>query len=67
LREHNDVLREIARERRVPLLDLAALLADDALYVDQKHLSERGNDLKADAIFRFLVDGGLLPRARRPA
>lgn len=61
---YNDVMRDVAAARGVPLIDLPALMASevddsacfDGLFHDGVHFSERGSRLVADRVSQFLVD-----------
>lgn len=66
--EHNAILRDLARENQILLVDLAESAREhpetlQPFFVDLVHLSEPGNRLKAEAIARALTESGLLQGA----
>ena len=64
--ENNGVSRRVAREMGVPVLDLAKLMPSDRQYfTDGVHFTEEGNAVMAHLIGSLLIDGGLMPRAKR--
>ncbi len=58
--EENDVIREIARERSLPLADTDRALADrPSVFLDFCHVTPAGNRVKAREIARALAAAGL--------
>ncbi len=60
MRQHNEILRELAREEGFILVDLARLVAEhpqdfQGLFVDLVHLQPEGNRRKAEEIDRVLA------------
>jgi lysophospholipase L1-like esterase len=61
--EHNAILKAVAAERKVPLLDLAAVMPQDAQYwFDGRHVNEAGAQKKAEFFAKFLTDQNLIPK-----
>ena len=60
----NQVTRDLAAERGIPLLDLAAsdLATCEPCFYDQWHLTELGADRAGQQIAHALLEHGLLPR-----
>lgn len=63
--QHNEVLRELARESNRHLVDLARLFADKEAdfageFTDLVHLTGRGDRYKANLVARYLERQGLL-------
>jgi lysophospholipase L1-like esterase len=64
----NDFLRRLAREHRLPLVDLEKAfeararqgIIDRALFADSIHPNHAGHTLVAETIARTLADAGLL-------
>lgn len=64
----NAIIREIAAEENIPLVDLDSMIKDNAkngipgfgLFNDNCHLNERGNQLLLDAVYRKLKESGAL-------
>lgn len=59
---YNDAIRELARSRRLPLVDVTSAWREasddtplDALLIDIAHPSERGQQLTADAVYALLA------------
>lgn len=60
--EHNDIVRRIAAESRLALIDFATMMPPDREYfVDGSHVNERGARVQAETFARALEDAGLLP------
>lgn len=58
--ESNEVLREIARDRKLPLADTEkALDGMGAVFLDYVHVNPRGNQAKADCIGLALLEAGI--------
>ncbi len=63
--ENNDVLRQVAREMAVPVVDLAKVIPGDPRYfTDGVHFTEDGNGVMAHLIGSFLIARRLVPRTR---
>ncbi len=61
--EHNEILKAIAAEQKTPLLDLAAVMPQDAQYwADGRHVNEAGALKKAEFFAKFLTDQNLIPK-----
>jgi hypothetical protein len=69
LDEHNAILRRIAAELSVPLLDMAAAFPTDTRYwgFDGIHANEEGTALEARLVADFLHERGVLVRPRAAA
>lgn len=62
IREHNDVVRRLARQEGVAVYDLAAEFPLERKYfIDGRHMNEDGARLKAQMIAAFLEREGLVP------
>ena len=62
--ENNGVLRRVARELDVPVLDLATMMPGDRQYFrDGVHFTEEGSAVMAHLIGSALIERRLLPRA----
>ena len=62
MREHNEVLRAIGRERQVPVYDFAAEMPDDPhLFVGALHMTVEGSRVQARLFADFLLREGLVP------
>lgn len=66
---HNAILRKIAAELGVPLLDMAAQFPTDTRYwgFDGIHANEAGTALEARTVADFLADRGLVTRPHAAA
>ena len=67
IREHNEILRQIAREEGIPLIDMERLAASEReltepRFVDMVHLDSEGNRIKAETVAHHLNYFGLLER-----
>ena len=52
---YNDVMRDVARERSIELVDLAALVpADTLMFYDDVHFTDAGSRTVADELVRYL-------------
>jgi hypothetical protein len=61
LDEHNNVLREIAAQKHAGLCDLAKEFPQDkAYYTDGRHMTQKGDALRASLYADFLDKSGLL-------
>jgi lysophospholipase L1-like esterase len=66
----NTILRDLARQYRLPLLDVEAIITEsephkipgETLFADHCHLSSAGNQLLANGLERLLANPGILPR-----
>ena len=67
--EHNQLLREIARERDVPLIDMAVLFPTDPAYwgFDGIHANEQGTALESRLVTEFLLERGFVAPPRGAA
>ena len=55
LAENNDVMRSVAREQGVPLVDTATLSERQDLFLDDCHLTAEGHAARADMVFEVLA------------
>lgn len=61
--EHNAILKAVAVENQVPLLDLAAVMPHDPQYwADGRHVNAIGAQKKAEFFAKFLTDQNLIPQ-----
>lgn len=59
--ENNEVLKEVAASRAVPLFDFASLMPQDAQYwADGRHVNEAGAVVKARLFAEYIHDEGLI-------
>lgn len=59
---HNQLLREKAFARRLPVLDLAAIIPGGSRYFsDSTHFNEAGERFVAEALARFLLGNNIFP------
>ncbi len=62
--EHNDILRRLATEYDVPLIDYAPLAPQEASYwSDYVHMNSAGSRHQAEAFAAFIVESNLLDRS----
>jgi len=62
MREQNEVLRAIGRERQVPVYDFAAEMPDDPrLFVGALHMTVEGSRVQGRLFADFLLREGLVP------
>lgn len=62
-KENNDVVKEVATIRQIPLFDFAAVMPQDAKYwADGRHSNEAGAILKAEFFAEFIHDQGLVEK-----
>jgi GDSL-like lipase/acylhydrolase family protein len=62
MREQNEVVRAIGRERQVPVYDFAAEMPDDpSLFVGALHMTVEGSRVQARLFADFLLREGLVP------
>lgn len=55
-REHNQIIKEIASQKKIPALDFAGLFPNDKeLYADGRHVNGKGSRLKAKIFADFLA------------
>ncbi|MCG8404718.1 MAG: SGNH/GDSL hydrolase family protein [Phycisphaerales bacterium] len=66
VKEQNEIVRSIAAELSVPLIDLARAGFDQkpSFWVENRHMTATGNLAKAEATYKTLLDAGLLRRGR---
>jgi len=65
MRRFNDVVRSLANEPKVSVLDLAAEIVDPALFTDEVHLTEQGQLREAQLVAQAVIQRKLLnPVAR---
>ena len=59
--EHNDVLRSIAIEKNIPLIDFAKYMSKDVNYwADGRHLNEKGVKLKTQYFFEYIMKKNMI-------
>ena len=62
-RESNEIIRKVAEQHDVPLLDFSSIMPDDLIYwADGRHVNEEGALLKAELFARFIDEQQLVPR-----
>jgi hypothetical protein len=62
-KENNDVVKEVATIRQIPLFDFAAVMPQDAKYwADGRHSNESGAILKAKLFAEFIHDQRLIEK-----
>lgn len=70
LDQHNGILRDIAKKLNAPLMDLAAVFPTEKSFwgFDGIHASEKGTELEAAIIAKFLIDQNLItqPSSQSP-
>lgn len=61
--EHNAILKMVAAEQKVPLLDLAAVMPQNTLYwFDGRHVNDAGAQIMAELFAKFLIEQNLIPQ-----
>jgi lysophospholipase L1-like esterase len=62
IEEHNQLIRRLAQQQQIPLLDFASRMPQNAMYwADGSHVNAEGASVKADIFAEFLHKSGLLP------
>jgi hypothetical protein len=60
---YNDAIRSVARQRRVPLIDLGSAMPGGLEYFhDDSHFTPKGQNFAADFIYRAITNDGYLSR-----
>lgn len=63
IEEHNDITRRIAKETGVSLFNLAGVFpADKEYYVDGRHMTDKGDALRARLVAEYIIKNRLIPR-----
>ena len=65
--EHNEIIRRIAAELDLPLIDLAETMpVDDTLWQDGLHMTPAGTLEQATQYAAFLAENNLIPETANP-
>jgi len=62
--KHYKIMRELAKRNGVMLIEPDQKLFNDEMFQDNCHLSEKGEAIKADIVFRNILKHGVLKRMR---
>lgn len=64
MEEHTHILESVAREQKVPLIDVRSAMSDRPEYfMDVLHMNARGNRRRAEIVADYLLKNGLLGEA----
>ena len=59
--EHNNVLKSIAIEKNIPLIDFAKYMSKDVTYwADGRHLNEKGVKLKTQYFLEYIMKNNMI-------
>jgi lysophospholipase L1-like esterase len=60
-KEHNDVVKAVASDWKIPVFDFAAVMPQEAIYwADGRHVNESGALIKARLFAQYIHDHGLI-------